>query len=186
MVDGDADHLHAPSPPIRPADPSSNGISRRQGAHQVAQKLMTSDLPLQEAIGVDLPCEIGQREGGSRSGIFVGCGVDSTTRSLCTRRSWPRHGRRPPRQVAPSPGSNGCRTRPDADDDDQNRAGDANEPVVHAAGSGSVRPLRSNNPASRNARAPPPMAMPSQWMGAQVEGGGRRRRPGKRTLVIGG
>src|ERR1700733_741310 len=33
----------------------SRGISRRQGAHQVAQKLMMRDLPLQVDIAVDLP-----------------------------------------------------------------------------------------------------------------------------------
>src|SRR6516162_6813158 len=46
----------------------SSGTSRRQGAHQVAQKLMTSDLPLQVEIGTEAPA----RSLSEKSGRWAG------------------------------------------------------------------------------------------------------------------
>src|SRR6266403_2432896 len=51
---------------------SSRGISLRQGAHQVAQKLMISDLPPKEAMDVALPARSARANFGSRSGILEG------------------------------------------------------------------------------------------------------------------
>src|SRR5271170_8434660 len=50
----------------------SSGISLRQGAHQVAQKLMIKDLPLKEAIEVTLPARSSSENCGSRIGILEG------------------------------------------------------------------------------------------------------------------
>src|SRR5665213_3132418 len=47
------------------------GISRRQGAHQVAQKLMTRDWPVKELMEVGLPVRSAREKAGSRSGILV-------------------------------------------------------------------------------------------------------------------
>src|ERR1700677_19652 len=71
-----------PRPPHSPDKPSKRGISRRQGAHQVAQKLMTKDLPFQVSIGVDLPSRSPSENRGNRSGILTGWGADSSIRSL--------------------------------------------------------------------------------------------------------
>src|SRR5882672_9551635 len=49
---------------------SSSGISLRQGAHHVAQKLMISDLPAKEPIGVDLPEASWRENSGRVSGIL--------------------------------------------------------------------------------------------------------------------
>src|SRR6267154_300923 len=46
----------------------SSGISRRQGAHQVAQKLMTNDLPLHDSTEMGLP----ERSLSEKSGSFAG------------------------------------------------------------------------------------------------------------------
>src|SRR5476651_1637154 len=51
---------------------SSRGISLRQGAHQVAQKLMTKDLSAKEPIEVGLPARFSRVNCGSRSGILAG------------------------------------------------------------------------------------------------------------------
>src|SRR5260370_36856453 len=51
---------------------SSSGISLRQGAHQVAQKLMTRDLPPKDAMEVVLPARSASANCGSRSGILEG------------------------------------------------------------------------------------------------------------------
>src|SRR5882757_11263910 len=51
---------------------SSSGISLRQGAHQVAQKLMIRDLPPKDAIDVALPARSASENCGSRSGILEG------------------------------------------------------------------------------------------------------------------
>src|SRR5271165_5186771 len=50
----------------------SSGISLRQGAHQVAQKLIIKDLSPKEAIAVGLPALFSKENCGSRSGIFRG------------------------------------------------------------------------------------------------------------------
>src|SRR6266404_5707592 len=50
---------------------SSRGISLRQGAHQVAQKLMIKDLPPKEVMGVALPARSARANCGRRSGILV-------------------------------------------------------------------------------------------------------------------
>src|SRR5450755_2433190 len=50
---------------------SSSGISLRQGAHQVAQKLMIRDLPPKAAIGVGLPALSARENCGSRAGILA-------------------------------------------------------------------------------------------------------------------
>src|ERR1700678_2406852 len=55
-----------------PSRACNRGISRRQGAHQVAQKFNTSDLPLQAEIGVDLPKLLLSEKLGICSGIFTG------------------------------------------------------------------------------------------------------------------
>src|SRR5580692_439271 len=49
-----------------------SGISRRHGAHQVAQKLITNDLPLQALIEVALPSRSWSENSGRRSGILAG------------------------------------------------------------------------------------------------------------------
>src|SRR5216684_6891502 len=49
---------------------SSSGISLRQGAHQVAQKLMIKDLPPNDVIEVALPARSASENCGSRSGIL--------------------------------------------------------------------------------------------------------------------
>src|SRR5579863_7896314 len=49
---------------------SSSGISLRQGAHQVAQKLMIKDLPAKDPMGVVLPARSASANCGSRSGIL--------------------------------------------------------------------------------------------------------------------
>src|SRR5882724_2577474 len=59
----------------------SNGISRRQGAHQVAQKLITSDLPRQAEIGVDLPVRSCSEKSGKRAGT-TGCGMAASDAEL--------------------------------------------------------------------------------------------------------
>src|SRR5260370_39453357 len=51
---------------------SSSGISLRQGAHQVAQKLMIKDLPPKDAMEVALPARSASENCGSRSGILEG------------------------------------------------------------------------------------------------------------------
>src|ERR1700693_3857230 len=51
---------------------SSSGISLRQGAHQVAQKLMIKDLPPKDAMEVVLPARSASENCGSRSGILGG------------------------------------------------------------------------------------------------------------------
>src|SRR5579859_6145678 len=51
---------------------SSRGISLRQGAHQVAQKLMIKDLPPKDVMDVALPARSASANGGSRSGILEG------------------------------------------------------------------------------------------------------------------
>src|SRR5450631_396441 len=56
---------------------SSSGISLRQGAHQVAQKLMTKDLPAKDAIGVALPALFSSENCGSRCGILAGGKIPS-------------------------------------------------------------------------------------------------------------
>src|SRR5579859_2827694 len=50
----------------------SSGISWRQGAHQVAQKLIIKDLPRQVAMEVGLPVGPPRENSGRRSGIFNG------------------------------------------------------------------------------------------------------------------
>src|SRR5215475_1714689 len=59
----------------------SKGISRRHGAHQVAQKLIISDFPAQRLTGVDLPERSFNANSGMRSGI-LGATNSSTDRSL--------------------------------------------------------------------------------------------------------
>src|SRR5258708_4102528 len=59
----------------------SNGISRRQGAHQVAQKLITRDLPLHAEIGMDLPVRSCSEKSGRRSGT-TGCGMAASGAEL--------------------------------------------------------------------------------------------------------
>src|SRR5882762_8054785 len=49
---------------------SSRGISLRQGAHQVAQKLMIRDLPPKDAMDVALPARSARANSGRRSGIL--------------------------------------------------------------------------------------------------------------------
>src|ERR1700720_1393580 len=51
---------------------SSKGISLRQGAHQVAQKLMIKDLPPKDAMEVALPARSASENWGRRSGILEG------------------------------------------------------------------------------------------------------------------
>src|ERR1700675_5187581 len=51
----------------------SSGISRRQGAHQVAQKLITRDFPLHLTIGVGRPSRSLNEKLGRRAGT-LGCG----------------------------------------------------------------------------------------------------------------
>ena len=55
----------------------SNGISRRQGAHQVAQKLITKDCPLHFMTGVGRPARSLNEKAGRRAGI-MGCGHPSS------------------------------------------------------------------------------------------------------------
>src|ERR1700736_1202865 len=49
---------------------SSSGISLRQGAHQVAQKLMIRDLSPKDAMEVALPARSASENCGRRSGIL--------------------------------------------------------------------------------------------------------------------
>src|ERR1700753_2423588 len=70
-------------PPHSPARVLSRGISRRQGAHQVAQKLITSDLPAQVLTGVGLPFRSFSEKAGSCSGILLAEAASSSgARSL--------------------------------------------------------------------------------------------------------
>src|ERR1700684_2761782 len=59
----------------------SSGISRRQGAHQVAQKLITSDLPLHAEIWMALPVRSFNEKPGSRAGT-TGCGLADSASEL--------------------------------------------------------------------------------------------------------
>jgi hypothetical protein len=58
----------APRPTHSACSASSKGISRRQGAHQVAQKLMIRDWPAKELMEVGLPLRSASEKTGSRSG----------------------------------------------------------------------------------------------------------------------
>src|ERR1700676_4012735 len=59
------------------ANALSRGTSRRQGAHQVAQKLIISDLPPQVDIGVDLPERSFNANSGRALGITV-CAISDS------------------------------------------------------------------------------------------------------------
>ena len=66
-VDRDPDDLEA-LPPCCFCSSRSSGISRRHGAHQVAQKFTIIDLPGQLRIERGVPVEVAEREIGQRGG----------------------------------------------------------------------------------------------------------------------
>ena len=183
----------APIRPMHGDNSSSSGISRRQGAHQVAQKLMTRDLPLQVIDGRRFAAEVLERELGQavRDLASLGCeavrtrstrsleigGLASPTGVAIRRRAALE--RRPARMDAcpaqiPTITTSAARR-------------DAQDAVGHAAGRSSLRPLRSNNPARRNAKAPPHDGDALPGMADEAAARRRRRLPvGNSTLVIGG
>src|SRR5271165_2664111 len=72
----------------------SSGISRRQGAHQVAQKLITSDFPFHLVIGVGWPARSLSENAGRRAGT---CGCGHASRSPGSGAlAWPTGAEMPP------------------------------------------------------------------------------------------